>query len=241
MSSKQTEFWADYYRRVFQESAGWLDYSNERVQAQTFALAIEAAGPLAGCRCLDVGCGRGQLALCLAALEAGEVVGIDIIAESIEACRREHPRVRWEIGTPENEPFVESLGDFDRIFLLEVLEYVAVDRTLQILWKRLRPGGRLVGVVPNRDDGIVRKTMSKFGGHYAPPGARELADALGSLPAHECWALRGMAFQEDQRLLPYAASAWTTEARWDPPPNRLAFVAMKAASAAAERNGTRRQ
>jgi SAM-dependent methyltransferase len=231
MDNPQTAFWTDYYQGVFESSGVWLDYSNERVQAQTFGVAIEAAGPLAGRRCLDVGCGRGQFSLCLAALSAGEVVGIDIVPEAIETCRREHPEVRWETGTPEDELLVDSLGTFDRIFLLEVLQYVRAGATLDLLWRRVRPGGRICVVVPNPDDALVRKTISKFQGYYAPPSAAELSEIAASLPDVECWALRGMAFQEDQRLLPYSVSPWTTEPKYIAVANRIIWAALKRADA----------
>jgi sugar transferase EpsL len=64
----QRNFWSSYYGEVFEQQKPWLDYSNARVQAQTFGLA--AAGPVDGAACLDVGCGWGQLARALVALGA---------------------------------------------------------------------------------------------------------------------------------------------------------------------------
>lgn len=60
-------FWAEYYEGVARKGEPWLDYSNERVQAQTFGLVLEALGALSGRSCLDVGCGVGQMARTYAA------------------------------------------------------------------------------------------------------------------------------------------------------------------------------
>lgn len=220
-------FWTDYYRELFAKSASWLDHSNPATQSQTFAVMLESAGPVAGRRCLDVGCGHGSFSLLLAAAGAEEVVGIDIIAEAIETLRARYPEIRWEIGSPEDDPFCQLLGQFDLIFAIEVLQYVSLDCSLRTLWDCLRPGGRLVASVPNRDCPIVQRTVARFGGRYCAPTAGQLRDCISGLPALECWGLRGMSFQEDQRLAPYALSSWTTQGQWTLPPNRLAVTIVK--------------
>jgi SAM-dependent methyltransferase len=227
MTGTQREFWEHYYQDVYAAENTWLDYSNDRVQVQTFGIAIEAAGPVAGRRCLDVGCGRGQFSLCLSALQASEVVAIDIFTENIHTLRDRHANVRWEVGSPEDPAFCRVLGEFDIIFLLEVIQCVGLDRALPNMWRQLRPGGRIVAVVPNKDNSIVQKTVSRFEGTFLPPSPVDIAAAVASLPDVECWACRGMDFQQDQRLVPYAVSPWTAKDDWEHAPNRLAFVIQK--------------
>ena len=82
MATDQQAKWAEYYRKLHSASPNpWLDLSNEAVQAQTFAVAIEAAGAIGERRCLDIGCGYGQLSTCLHGLRASEVVGVDIVGQ----------------------------------------------------------------------------------------------------------------------------------------------------------------
>jgi hypothetical protein len=38
--STQEQFWSCYYGEIVKKANPWLDYSNERVQAQTFGLAL---------------------------------------------------------------------------------------------------------------------------------------------------------------------------------------------------------
>ena len=142
----------EHYRKLYSAAPqAWLDLSNEAVQAQTFAAAIEAAGAIGERRCLDIGCGHGQLSTCLSGLRASEVVGVDIIPETIESCREKYPHVRWECGSASDETFVKSLGDFDVIFLVEVLQYVDWESTLRTFWDNVRPGGRNRGGGPEQE------------------------------------------------------------------------------------------
>jgi 2-polyprenyl-3-methyl-5-hydroxy-6-metoxy-1,4-benzoquinol methylase len=228
MGTNQEAWWRDYYHDLYaRESKTWLDLSNEAVQAQTFALAIEAAGAIGTRRCLDVGCGHGQLSTCLVGLRAAEVVGVDVVPETIESCRGRFPDVRWECGSPSDETFVRSLGTFDIIFLVEVLQYLDWETTLLSLWESVRAGGRIVGVVPNRDNSIVRSTMSRFKGTYLPPGPSELVALVAKLHAVESWAYRGVDFQADQRLVPYESHPWSVASESSIPANRLVFAIKK--------------
>lgn len=228
MGTEQQARWTEYYRKLHSAAPkAWLDLSNEAVQAQTFAVAIEAAGAIEERRCLDMGCGHGQLSTCLHGLRASAVVGVDIVAETVVSCREKYPQIRWECGSASDEIFVKSLGDFDIIFLVEVLQYVDWESTLRALWDSVRPGGRIVAVVPNKDNSIVQNTMSRFGGAYRPPNPSELDTLVASLPEVECWVHRGLDFQEDQRLVPYVASPWVTTGVMQEPANRLVFAIKK--------------
>jgi SAM-dependent methyltransferase len=236
MSEAREDFWAGYYRELSQRSEPWLDYSNERVQAQTFGVVLAALGPVAGRRALDVGCGYGQLARALEAVGAREVTGIDVTAELIERVRKLHPSIRWQVGTLESA----ELGRFDLITLVEVLQYIPIAATLRRAWSLLAPGGRMVAVVPNRECPIVARAMTRFPGNYLPPSAQDLIEVAEQLGGCQGWGVQGMAFAEDQTLAPYAVSPWTRGGAFAFPerlaaagvsahiPNRLVFAAAKA-------------
>jgi SAM-dependent methyltransferase len=221
MNEAREEFWAGYYRELSQHSEPWLDYSNERVQAQTFGVVLAALGPVVGRRALDVGCGYGQLGRALEAIGAQQVTGIDVTAEFVERLQKEHPSIRWQVGSLDE--LGERLGPFDLITLVEVLQYIPVAATL-----------RVVAVVPNRECPIVARAMARFPGKYLPPNAAELAEVAEQLEHCSGWGLQGMLFAEEQALAPYAVSAWTRSAKFSFPdplpsqPNRLVFAAAKA-------------
>lgn len=221
-------YWRAYYSDVVAGRAPWLDYSNGRVQAQTLALALEAAGPLRDLRCLDVGCGWGQLSRLVAASGAREVTGMDIVPDLIDELRREHPGQRWVCGSPTDEGLLDGLGDFDVVFAVEVLHAVPFQPTLARLWRHVVPGGRLVGVVPSGDCPIAHRTMERFPGNYLAPAPATVREALADLASSAHADVRGLVFRPDQTATPYEAAPWGETARCGVVANRLQFVAVKA-------------
>jgi 2-polyprenyl-3-methyl-5-hydroxy-6-metoxy-1,4-benzoquinol methylase len=221
------QFWIDYYTNVLNRGNAWLDYSNGRVQAQTFGLAIEAAGPLQEKRCLDIGCGRGSFCRTLLALDAMSVTGVDIVPHLIAEHKLAYPSIRWLCGSLQNPHLVEQLESYDVAFLLEVLQLMPLADTLRVLWNRLRPGGRIVAVVPNANCPIVSRTRERFDANYKPRTVAELDAVLRSCSDLEQAAYRGLSFRADQQVVPYDVSAWRTTGDWKAEPNRIQFIALK--------------
>ncbi len=225
--AEQQAYWQKYYQAFAGKNIRWLDLSNENVQLQTFCLALEAAGAIYDRRCLDGGCGNGQIALCLNALGASEVTAVDLVEEFVQENRRKNAQIYWLYGDLASEPFCQTLGTFDRIFLLEVLQYLPIQQTIPLLWNHLAPNGRLIGMVPNARCPMAAKTFERFDHHYIPLDPEALKELCEALPQLECWYMRGLSFQEDQRIVPYSTSPWTIEPDWPDPPNRLLFVLVK--------------
>jgi hypothetical protein len=115
-----------------------------------------------------------------------------------------------------------------------VLQYVPIGDTLNYLYSRLNPGGRLVAMFPNRECPIVKRTTERCEGQYVGITVAELRQLAENLSNLDFWACRGLAFIEDQRLAPYEISALTQDPNWPAPPNRLLFVAAKRESQPAE-------
>lgn len=229
--STRERFWVEYYAKVVEQGEPWLDYSNERVQTQTFGLALEAAGPLRAKSCLDIGCGRGDFCRVLTALHAESVTGVDIVPDLIAAHVRDEPHVRWLCGSLQDAAFVGQLGAHDVVFLLEVLQLMPVAGTLRAAWDRLLPGGRLVAMVPNANCPIVIRTRERLHANYAPPTLGELQAVLTGLPDVEHAAYRGLSFSHDQRVVPYDVGSWSPVGGWEAEPNRIQLVALKGTAA----------
>jgi 2-polyprenyl-3-methyl-5-hydroxy-6-metoxy-1,4-benzoquinol methylase len=227
MTNTQEDFWSTYYGKVVKKGDAWLDYSNDVVQAQTFALALEAAGAVGGRHCVDIGCGWGQFTRALSALGAATAVGIDIVPEVIERNAREYPQIQWRVGSLHDAALLDGVESADLIFLIEVLQYAPFAETLGRVWDRLRPGGRVVAVVPNAGCALVSRTRSRFEERYVPLGTAEIAAHLAALPQVGYYAYRGMAFAGEQRLAPYEISGWRQTGGWNEEPNRIQFVAIK--------------
>jgi SAM-dependent methyltransferase len=222
MTSTRESFWSQYYEEVAKKGDQWLDYSNERVQAQTFGLVIEALGPLAGRSCLDVGSGFGQLARALRAFGAQRVTGIDISAELIQQLNSTWPDMDYRRGTLSDAPFRATLGTFDTVTLVEVLQYLPLSETLEQAFALLAPGGRVVLVVPNRECPIVGRAIERFSGNYLPPSPTELLGAAGQLAGVTALAIQGMWFGAAQGICPYVTSNWAPDLPKLAPPEAIA-------------------
>ncbi len=218
-------FWKAHYEALAASGPRWLDYSNERTQAQTLALALEAAGPLDGKDVLDVGCGRGQLSLSARAMGARHVTGVDLAEAAIRQNERAHPGIEWVIGSAGSLAIGRR---YDVVLAVEVLQYVSHAEAIRRLWNLVAPAGRLVVIVPNRACPIVERVMARFEGRFAPPSGLDLRASVELLPELSWWRARGLFFREDQSVAPYEASPWGTEAAWQAPPNRLQLTARRA-------------
>jgi 2-polyprenyl-6-hydroxyphenyl methylase / 3-demethylubiquinone-9 3-methyltransferase len=98
-----------------------------------------------GTKVLDVGCGGGYACEYLARRGA-EVVGTDIMADSLEQARgharQEDLTIAYHLCTPERLPFEDST--MDAVTCFDVLEHIEnKERTLREIHRVLKPGGWL--------------------------------------------------------------------------------------------------
>jgi SAM-dependent methyltransferase len=106
------------------------------------------AGPLAGRRVLDAGCGRGCLARALlTAYPSVSLFAVDLSPEMLAHVPAAVPTRR---GSVQNLPFEDS--DFDVVYCVEALEHAgnpegAVDELCRVV----RPGGRVLIVDKNAE------------------------------------------------------------------------------------------
>jgi 2-polyprenyl-3-methyl-5-hydroxy-6-metoxy-1,4-benzoquinol methylase len=224
--STREQFWTEYYAGVVESGAPWLDYSNDRVQAQTFGLVLEAAGPLRFRTCVDIGCGRGDFCRVLRALHASAVTGVDIVPELIAEHQRTDPEIQWLCGSIDGG-VLERIGTYDVAFLLEVLQLMPLEATLHAVWTRVRPGGRLVGMVPNARCPIVSRTRERFAANYAAPSLADIQRVVATLRDVEHAAYRGLSFALDQRVVPYDVGGWREPPHPAREPNRIQFAILK--------------
>ena len=129
------------------EAAGWSERAGtfETLVARATAHAIEplldAAGVTAGTRVLDVGCGLGDLAAAAAARGA-HATGSDLAEGMVEAARRRHPGIEFQVADAERLPFAD--GAFDATVSAFVVNHMPdPERGAAELVRVTRPGGRV--------------------------------------------------------------------------------------------------
>ena len=107
---------------------------------------LEAAGPLAGRRALDYGCGLGALSLHLADAGAAQVTGVDVSPGSVAFARARaahfRPEASIEFVTAPAEATELPGGSFDLIAGRFILHHLDVHAAVVELDRLLAPGGR---------------------------------------------------------------------------------------------------
>lgn len=226
--------WGEYFhRRHYDRSSGVarrLDYSNDRVRFQTYSALMEAAGPLTGIRCLDAGCGFGDLARILEAAGAN-VDAFDVVADTIQSLKSVYPHIRWFTADVANLGAFEFERPYDLVVAAEVLQYTDPDAAIRSLFRLVAPRGRLVGCVPHSGCPVIAAAEGRYLGRYCGVSIPGLMRTLVSLPGVSRLGWRGAVFLEDQSLFPYRYTPWRITAEPDPSdgtPNRLLFIASRA-------------
>jgi len=146
------------------QAAGW-DTQRRRTRAEALSRVVREKWGARPERALDFGCGTGLLTFELFPY-VGEIAGYDTSAEMEGAFRAKI----GETGA-ENVRFMardELEGEtFDAIFSSMVMHHIRdVDATLRLLRGLLGPGGRLVWLDLDEDDGTFHKNEPDFDGHH---------------------------------------------------------------------------
>jgi SAM-dependent methyltransferase len=120
-----------------------------RVMRPTTLPLLERAGVAPGMRCLDVGCGGGDVTFDLASIVGltGAAVGIDVDATKIELAQADAEQVgvtnvEFRVGD-----LTDGLGteEYDAIYVRFVLTHLHDPVAgVEVMRRSLRPGGRLI-------------------------------------------------------------------------------------------------
>jgi ubiquinone/menaquinone biosynthesis C-methylase UbiE len=120
-----------------------------RVMRPTTLQLLDRAGVAAGMRCLDVGCGGGDVTFDLASIVGltGSVLGVDLDATKLELARADAEQVGVRNVEFRVADVTEGLGreEYDVVYARFLLTHLRDPRAeLDLMRDALRPGGRLV-------------------------------------------------------------------------------------------------
>jgi SAM-dependent methyltransferase len=133
---------------------------HDRAVLGLFAELVRAAG---GGPVADVGCGPGRITAHLARLGL-EAFGIDLSPGMVGVARRDHPGLRFEVGSMTDLSLADgSLGGLLAWYSLIHLPDDVVAAVLRRFRRALRPGGLVLLAFQVGDE--VRLKTSGYGGH----------------------------------------------------------------------------
>ncbi|WP_112244994.1 class I SAM-dependent methyltransferase [Kribbella monticola] len=147
---------ADSYAEIVRDLLEQTPY--ERAMLDAFVREVGGRGLIG-----DVGCGSGRIAGYLRRA-AGDVLGIDLSPAMIEVARREHPGVRFEVGSmTELDLADESLAGLVAWYSLIHIPDHQLGLVLEQFRRVLRPGCPLLIGFHVGDE--TRLKTSGYGGH----------------------------------------------------------------------------
>lgn len=176
------------------------------LQAHCLARLTFAARFVQGAEVLEAGCATGIGARLFRAEGARRVVGLDYSSDALERARAatSDQRIEFQQWDLNQTPLPCADASFDAVVCLEVLEHVQSQEALIAEFLRvLRPGGRLIVSVPNREfeEQWNRVNDSRNVYHVRVPGREELERLLASF-GEVSWArqvdLAGSTVLEEQ-------------------------------------------
>ncbi len=135
-------------------------------------------------RCLDIGCGCGDVLYLLERQGFRDTTGVDLCGEELDRAR---PYVRGRLVTADLLDYLREAdpGSVDFISAVNVLEHLSKDRLLAVLREAgrvLKPGGTLVAMVPNAISpfgGLTRHWDITHEWAFTPNNFRQLAPLAG--------------------------------------------------------------
>ncbi len=182
-------------------------------------LAMIRTENLAGKRILDVGCGGGQLSLALAP-EAGEVIGIDLMAGVIEqaaaaARQRDLRNVRFQVADAESEDYRQICeGPPDMVVARLCMSDWIVERAAAAL----SPGACLIFAAFHTDQWKETGRVSRFA--YSEEQITDVLHTCGFVPEEISLERDVTRFSSMEKALASAAlrtlrEKWEADGRWE--------------------------
>ena len=136
----------EYYDRTFHEDPNWSAHYTASVDYYIWTVIVDRVRRAKARSVLEIGCGSGQLAHAIHDSGAVEqYCGFDFSLARVEQARRNVPAFTFEHANAFETDLYDRIK-YDLVIVTEFLEHVEED--LAVL-RRLPPGVRVIGLVPN--------------------------------------------------------------------------------------------
>ncbi len=147
--------WFESVYRLAENDPARVPWANLTPHPLTRAWALGQVRGLTGLKALDVGCGLGDNAECLAAAGA-KVTAFDLVSEAVAWAKQRFPdsKVDYQVAELFALP-PKWLGAFDLVhecYTLQALSVALVPRALEVLASLLAPGGHLLVIARARGE-----------------------------------------------------------------------------------------
>lgn len=180
------------YHKTTSSRSGKLTEEHYRLSAAGLRRRLQGWLPKPGQDVLDLGCGTGGLLYLCNSLGCDSLTGVNLCEEELEVARHLVPAEFHHCDLLE---FLrKSECNYDWIGCFNILEHLSKDEvleTLQLCASRLKPGGRLIVMVPNGLSGYSGVTRYWDFTHklaFVPNNFRQLLPLSGfhSVEFREC-------------------------------------------------------
>ena len=192
---------------------GFLNDYADWSQRRAVDALLRAAGPVAGRRVLDVGCGTGRWSRALAGL-GGDVVGVDGSAAMVEEAARRTPGARFVVGDVRSLEFDDD--EFDLAIAVTVIQHldpVGQEAAARAVTRVVRSGGHVISL---DREGVADDFTRR---HHTHPRPRDEWLALWRSAGATPVLVRGQEHSYPLRLAALARSS-PSSAPVDGPPSR---------------------
>ena len=155
---KNQECASEFYEKFFQNnttylSNWWTPHQLVKIADVISSLNLPKQGDL-----FDFGCGVGDMTKNLSLImPEWEVIGSDISSKAIEFAKQKYPGIQFQTA----DEVHQNYKTFDLIFSHHVFEHVVdVDSIFAEVLQRLKPGGKLLIVVPCGNPGSLEYSIA---------------------------------------------------------------------------------
>ena len=150
--------------------------------------ALEQLPLKSDCRVLDVACGNGMFGEWFKSRLNAEMYGIDYSPVAVDLCRQKG-YAQVELVDLDRDPIPFEDNFFDLVILSAVVEHImSPEQVLKQVWRKLRPGGKVIVLTPNIS-WLINRMLFLFGrwdhslmggtkGHISYMNKRQLNAAL---------------------------------------------------------------